>query len=126
MRRGKYGLLFISSLFCEYTNLEYVRVPVIYRVNQAEYVIQILVAASQKYVNTYSTRRNTTQHTTRTTPPMNGRCGQGELVVRRETGHTHKHTTRTTQHTTRTTPPMNGRCGRGELVVRRETGGLNN
>jgi len=28
-----------------------------YRVNQAQYVIHILVAASQEYVNTYSTRR---------------------------------------------------------------------
>ena len=38
-------------------NLEYVPVPVMYRVNQAQYVIHILVAASQEYVNTYSTRR---------------------------------------------------------------------
>jgi len=44
------------NLFCEYRNLEYVRVPVVYRVNQAEYGIHILVAASQEYVNTYSTR----------------------------------------------------------------------
>jgi len=56
-RRRKYGLLFIFSLFCEYTNREYVRVPVIYRNNQAEYGIHIHVAASQEYVNTYSTRR---------------------------------------------------------------------
>jgi len=34
-------------------NIEYVRVPVIYRVNQAECVIHILVAASQEYVITY-------------------------------------------------------------------------
>jgi len=53
----KYGILFISSLFYEYINLEYVRVPVLYRVNLAEYVIRILVAAYQEYVNTYSTRR---------------------------------------------------------------------
>ena len=33
------------------------RLPVIYRVNQAEYAIRILVAASEEYVNTYSTRR---------------------------------------------------------------------
>ena len=45
------------NLFCEYTNLEYVRVPVINRPHQAEYVIHIRVAASQEYVNTYSTRR---------------------------------------------------------------------
>jgi len=45
------------SLFCEYINLEYARVLVIYGVNQAEYVIHIRVAASQDYANTYSTRR---------------------------------------------------------------------
>ena len=56
-KRRKCGILFIVSLFCEYTNLEYVRVPSIYRVNQAEYVIHILVAGSQEYENTYSTRR---------------------------------------------------------------------
>jgi len=42
-------------------NLEYVRIPVIYRLNQAEYGIHILVAASQEYVNTYSTRKSTTR-----------------------------------------------------------------
>ena len=56
-RRRKYGILFIFSLFCEYIDLEYVRVPVIYRVNQAEYVIHIRVAASQEYLNRYSARR---------------------------------------------------------------------
>jgi len=45
------------SLSREYMKLKYVRVPFIYRVNQAEYVIHILVAASQEYLNTYSTRR---------------------------------------------------------------------
>jgi len=45
------------SLFCEYIRLEYVRLHVIYRVNQAEYAIHILVVASQEYVNTFSTRR---------------------------------------------------------------------
>jgi len=35
--RGKeYGIPFIFSLFCEYTNLEYGRIYVIYRINQAE------------------------------------------------------------------------------------------
>ena len=58
--RRKYGILFTCSLFCEYTNLEYVRVLVIYRVNQAEYVIHNRVAASQEYVNTYSTCRLST------------------------------------------------------------------
>jgi len=53
----KYGILFIFSLFYEYSNLEYVHIHVIYRVHQAEYGIHILVAASQEYVNTYSTRR---------------------------------------------------------------------
>jgi len=51
----KYGILFIFSLFYEYINLEYVRICVIYRVNQAEYVIRIRVAASQEYVNTSNT-----------------------------------------------------------------------
>jgi len=41
------------SLLCEYSNLEYVRIYVIYRVTQAEYAICILMAASQEYVNTY-------------------------------------------------------------------------
>jgi len=56
-RSRKYGIPFICSLLCEYTNLEYVRVLVIYRVNQAEYVIHMHVAASQEYVNTHLTRR---------------------------------------------------------------------
>jgi len=51
------GILFIFSLFYEYGNLEYVHIHVIYRVNQAEYVIRIRVAASQECVNIYSTRR---------------------------------------------------------------------
>jgi len=46
------------SLFCEYIRLEYVRINVIYRVNQAEHVIHILAVAPQEYVNLYSTRRN--------------------------------------------------------------------
>jgi len=32
-------------------------IHVIYRINQAKHVIHILVAASQEYVNTYSTRK---------------------------------------------------------------------
>jgi len=52
--RGKeYGILFIFSLFCENIHLEYVRIHLIYRVNQAEYVFQILVVAPQEYVNIY-------------------------------------------------------------------------
>jgi len=46
------------GLFYEYNNLEYVHMHVIYMVDQAEYVIRIRVAASQEYVNTYSTRRD--------------------------------------------------------------------
>ena len=56
-RENEYGILFIFSLLCVHIHLEYVRIHVIYRVNQAEYVIHILVVASQEYVNIYSTRR---------------------------------------------------------------------
>jgi len=67
--RGKeYGVLFIvslfcvkrstgdtqthtDSLFCEYIYLECVRIHVIYRVNQAECVIYILVVGPQEFVN---------------------------------------------------------------------------
>jgi len=45
------------SLFCECFHLEYVRIHVIYRVNQAEHVIHIRVVAPQEYVNIYSTCR---------------------------------------------------------------------
>jgi len=38
-------------------NLDYVRINGIYRVTQAEYAIRIIIAASQEYVKTYSTRR---------------------------------------------------------------------
>jgi len=56
--QGKsYGIRFICSLFCEYNQLEYVRIHVIYRVSQAEYVIHILAVVPQEYVNIYSTRR---------------------------------------------------------------------
>jgi len=48
-------MIFIFSLFYEYRNLEYVHIHVIYRVNQAEYIIRFRVAAFQEYVNTYST-----------------------------------------------------------------------
>jgi len=53
----KYRILFIFSPVYEYSILEYVHVPVEYRVHRAEYVIHICVAASQEYVNTYSTCR---------------------------------------------------------------------
>jgi len=39
-RGTEYGISFIFSLFREYMHLEYVRIPVIYRVDQVEYVIQ--------------------------------------------------------------------------------------
>jgi len=44
-------------MFCEYLDLEYVRGHIIYRANQAEFVIHIVVVAPQEYVNIYSTRR---------------------------------------------------------------------
>jgi len=43
------------NLFYEYTHLAYVRICVIYRVTQAEYVICILMAASQEYVYLFNT-----------------------------------------------------------------------
>jgi len=55
--RLKYGFLFRFSLFYEYSNLEYVHIHVIYRVDWAEYFIRVLVAAPQEYENTYSTCR---------------------------------------------------------------------
>jgi len=39
-------------------HLEYVRIRVIYRLDQAEYVIHMHVVAPQEYVKIYSTRRN--------------------------------------------------------------------
>jgi len=54
---NEYGILFLFSLLCEYTHLEYVRIHVIYRVNQAEYGIHIFLVAPQEYVNIYLTRR---------------------------------------------------------------------
>jgi len=55
-RRGRinHDILFRLGLFYEYSNLEYVRTHVIYRVDQAEYDIRILVVAPQKYVKIYS------------------------------------------------------------------------
>jgi len=61
-RRRKYGILFIFRPVYEYSNLEYEHVPVEYRLHQAENGIHIRVAASQVYVNTYSTRRECTVH----------------------------------------------------------------
>jgi len=47
----------VYSPFYAYSNVEYVHVPIRYRVQQAEYVIHIRMAASQEYVNIYPTRR---------------------------------------------------------------------
>ena len=43
----------LNPLICDYIHLEYVRIHVIYRVNQTEYVIHMLVVAPEKYVNHY-------------------------------------------------------------------------
>jgi len=45
------------SLFGDYIHLECVRIHIIYRGGQADYVIHILVVAPQEYVNIYSTPR---------------------------------------------------------------------
>jgi len=50
-RGNEYRILFVFSLFCEYIHLEYIRIPVIYRGNQAEYVIHSRVVVPQEYVN---------------------------------------------------------------------------
>jgi len=55
--RINYGILFICSLFYEYSNLEYVHIHGIYRVTQTEYAIRIPMGAPQEYVKTYSTCR---------------------------------------------------------------------
>jgi len=71
--RKQYGILFIFSLFYEYSNLEYVHIHVIYRVAQAEYGIRIL----KEYVNTYSTCRPLT----RSTPGQKGKLIISRMVV---------------------------------------------
>ena len=55
-RGNEYGILFLFILFCEYIYLECERIRVIYRVNQAEYGIHMLIAPKE-YMNVYSTRR---------------------------------------------------------------------
>jgi len=65
-RRIEYGILFIFSLLYEYTNLEYVHIHLMYRVDQAECVIHIRVATPQEYVNSYSIRRQPPLCTVRT------------------------------------------------------------
>jgi len=58
-RNEENATIFYSNLvcFCAYIYLEYVRIHVIYRVHQPEYVVLILEVAPQEYVNIYSTRR---------------------------------------------------------------------
>ena len=51
-------MLFVFGLFCEYIHLEYERIHVIYRVDQAECDVHILVVALQEHVNIYSTLRD--------------------------------------------------------------------
>jgi len=53
----KYGVRFIFGLFCEFSNLEPVWLPVMVRVHQAEYGIHILVAASQEYLKCIISRK---------------------------------------------------------------------
>jgi len=78
------GILLKCSLFCEYSNLECVHIHGIYRVDQAEYVIRIRAAASQEYVNTYSTRR----------------CvGRQGLYIYSQTVNNHEHTSTHAQRT---------------------------
>jgi len=50
-RRIECGILIIFSLLYEYSNLEYVHIHAIHRVNQAEYRIRIRVATPREYVN---------------------------------------------------------------------------
>ena len=83
-RGQEYGILFIFSLFCKYIHHEYVRIPVRYRVHQAVYVIHILVAASQEYVNADSTRRTATPPAA--APVRRGTRGAAGRRVRRPQG----------------------------------------
>ena len=50
--RIEYGILFISSLFHENSNLVFVHIHGIYRVNEVEFVVRILAASPQEYVKT--------------------------------------------------------------------------
>ena len=52
------GVYLCRCVLCA-CDLEYERIRVIYRVNQAEYGIRILVVAPQEYANIYLTRRPT-------------------------------------------------------------------
>ena len=57
----KTRFLFRFGLFCEYSNLEYVRIHAIYRVHQAGCAIHIPADAPPEYVNMYSPIRTLAQ-----------------------------------------------------------------
>jgi len=81
-RRIEYGILFIFSPFYEYNYLGYIPIHSIYRLDQAEYVIRILVAASQECVNTYSTRwESTLTPVCRSLPACLPSAGDGPSIV---------------------------------------------
>jgi len=58
----KTGFCSYLACFCDYSHLEYVRIHATYRVDQAEYGINILVVAPQEYVKIYLTCRVRTTH----------------------------------------------------------------
>jgi len=64
-------ILFRFGLFCEYSDLEYVRIHAIYRVNQAGYAIHIPANAPPEYVNMYFSCR---------VPGSSTRSGESETV----------------------------------------------
>ena len=77
--RGRiaYGILFILSLFYEYSNLEYVHIHIIYRVNQAEYGIRIRVAA---WVNPSTTHLEAARDERDRCAKCQETCGSGDLL----------------------------------------------
>ena len=86
--QGKeYGIISIVSLFCEYIHLEYERIHVIYRVNQAENVFHIIVVAAQEYVNIYSTRRVVSMYVHEKKRKGRGGCGSSCGVAMRRGEH---------------------------------------
>jgi len=89
------------SAWCEYMDLDYERIHVIYRVSQAEYVIRIRVAAPQECVNTCSTRR--------VGRGVRWYRGEGPRGVLEVSGHTHRH--QTNKHTGTETHHTHSRYG---------------
>jgi len=71
-RRKRFRILFMFILFHEYSNIGYGSIYVICRVTQAEYVVRILMSASQEYVNTYSNVGPTVSCAVR--PRVNTKC----------------------------------------------------